>query len=56
MRQVYFENLSVDVEFKKNGNTWIKRSLKTAEITKPESLCGNKRFYFGMREVVEVAK
>ncbi len=55
MRQVYFENLNVDSEFKSNGNIWVKRSLKTAEIVKPVDLSG-KRFYFGKREIVGVAK
>ena len=55
MRQVYFVNLNVDSEFKSGGNIWVKRSLKTAEIVKPADYAG-KRFYFGLKEVVEVAE
>ena len=54
MRKVYFENLNVDSEFTSNGNKWVKRSLKTAEIVKQIDLSG-KRFYFGKREEVGVA-
>jgi hypothetical protein len=55
MRKVYFVNLNVDSEFKSGGNIWVKRSLKTAEIVKPVDLSG-KRFYFGLKEVVQVAE
>lgn len=50
---VEFERLYQGSEFSHNGNRYFKRSLRTAEIIKPEQYAG-KWFYFGMRESVEI--
>ena len=46
---VYFEELPLKTEFHLNGNTYRKRSSRTADL--PEY---NRWFYFGRRELVIV--
>ena len=44
---IAFEGLKVGTKFSYNGNLWLKRSTRTAEIVKPEEHAGV-WFYFGM--------
>jgi len=46
-----FSRLKVGKHFSKNGNKWLKRSTRTAEIVLPEEYAG-KWFYFGMDEQI----
>jgi hypothetical protein len=48
--QVEFERLYQGSEFSLNGNRYFKRSLRTAEIIKPEQYAGT-WFYMGMKEL-----
>lgn len=48
-----FERVKVGANFSKNGNRWLKRSTRTAEITKPEIYAG-RWFYFSQREPIEI--
>ena len=48
----YFQNVQVNEYFQCNGNTWRKRSTRTAVIASPERHAGT-WFYFGKCEVVE---
>ena len=46
-----FDRLPVGTTFSKNGNKWLKKSSRTAEIIKPEEY-KNTWFYFGKNEQV----
>ena len=48
-----FERVKVGAHFSKNGNLWLKRSTRTAEIKKPIQYNG-KWFYFSQREPIEI--
>jgi len=50
----YFKLVPVGASFKQDGNTWLKRSTRTAIMTKPERFAG-KWFYFRGNERCEVA-
>ena len=47
--QIAFEGLKVGTKFSYNGNLWLKRSTRTAEIVKPDDYAG-RWFYFGMND------
>lgn len=49
----YFNELPVKTVFNLNGNTWIKRSTRTAEIVDPGCYAGM-WFYFGKRDLCVV--
>jgi hypothetical protein len=46
-----FKNVEVNETFHRNGNTYRKVSMRTAQIILPENLAG-KRFYFMLTEPV----
>lgn len=43
---VYFYCLKIGTKFYRNGNTWIKKSTRTAHLVE-----FNRRFYFGQNDV-----
>lgn len=47
---IHFNDLPIKAYFSRNGNEWMKRSTRTAEIVKPEEYSGT-WFYFGEREL-----
>lgn len=49
--QCAFNRVAIGATFCKNGNAYIKRSTRTAFLTKY-----NRIFYFGQRELVTVDK
>ena len=48
---IAFDQLPVGNTFSMNGNRWMKRSTRTAEIVKPVDYAGQ-WFYFSMNERV----
>ena len=52
-----FERLKVGATFSKNGNGWLKRSTRTAEIIRPNDQPYTGRwFYFRMAEKIEITE
>jgi len=53
--QTQFERLPINTVFSLNGNTYFKKSTKTANIIKPTEYSGI-WFYFGKNELVNICK
>jgi hypothetical protein len=53
-----FRTIGVDTIFRMNGNTYIKRSSRTAKLIGMSAALGDycRTFYFGQKDVVEVYK
>ena len=51
MKQLsYFAELPEKATFSRNGNLWLKRSSRTAEIVQPECYAGT-WFYFAQKDL-----
>jgi len=53
-RLLEFNRIEVGSLFQRGGNTWIKRSTRTAAIVKPDHFAGT-WFYFGVNDTATVA-
>tara|TARA_Y100000361_G_scaffold25031_3_gene20092 strand:+ start:2304 stop:2495 length:192 start_codon:yes stop_codon:yes gene_type:complete len=52
---IYFKDLPIKSIFSRNGNQWIKKSMRTAQIVKPIEF-NNNWFYFGDRDLCVVGR
>ena len=53
--QTQFERLPVNTIFSLNGNSWFKKSTRTASIVEPIEYSG-RWFYFGKNELVNICQ